>query len=324
MQRPIRMPSDFLHNHKDFSDLLNILADEKRIQPALIEKDYWLMHVLYGLRKQGFEFELKGGTSLSKGYKIIDRFSEDIDIHIKPPLELKVEENPNKNKPGHKESRRKYFDWLAKEIKIAGVISNERDHAFDNTNTFRNGGIRLLYESKTAGIPGVKEGILLEAGFDKVTPYNRLTISSWAYDRALTISGIAIIDNRAIDIACYHPGYTFVEKLQTIATKFRQFQASAVLQLNLMRQYYDLYCLLNNPEVQKFISTKEFEKHKIDRFPNQDLVVPVAKNEAFLLSDLKIRAAFRKSYEETEALYYNGQPDFDKLLVRIKSNIDKL
>jgi hypothetical protein len=318
------MPSDFLHNHKDFSDLLNILADEKRIQPALIEKDYWLMHVLYGLRKQGFDFELKGGTSLSKGYKIIDRFSEDIDIHIKPPSKLNVEENPNKNKPRQKESRRKYFDWLAKEIKIDGIISNERDHAFDNANTFRNGGIRLNYEGKTAGISGVKEGILLEAGFDTVTPYNRLSISSWAYDRALTIPGIEIIDNRAIDIACYHPGYTFVEKLQTIATKFRQYQASAVLQPNLLRQYYDLYCLLNNQEVQQFIGTTEYEKHKIDRFPKQDLEVPIAKNQAFLLSDPKIRAAFKKSYEETKALYYNGQPDFDKLLGRMKDYIDKL
>lgn len=64
MQMYIRMPSDFLHNHKDFSDLLYILAEEKSILPALIEKDYWLMHVLYGLRQQGFDFELKGGTSL--------------------------------------------------------------------------------------------------------------------------------------------------------------------------------------------------------------------------------------------------------------------
>ncbi len=38
------------------------------------------MQVLYELTKHGFDFELKGGTSLSKGYKIIDRFSEDIDI----------------------------------------------------------------------------------------------------------------------------------------------------------------------------------------------------------------------------------------------------
>ena len=318
------MPSDFLHNHKDFSDLLNILAEEKSIQPALIEKDYWLMHVLYGLRKQGLDFELKGGTSLSKGYKIIDRFSEDIDIHIKPPPELSVEENPFKQKAKDIQSRKAFYDWLNNEIKIDGIISVKRDHAFDDTQYYRSGGIRLLYESKTAGISGVKEGILLEAGFDTVTPYNRLTISSWAYDRALTIQGIQILDNRAIDIACYHLGYTFVEKLQTIVTKFRQFQTSAVLQPNLMRQYYDVYSLLNNPEIQQFVGTKEYEKHKIDRFPKQDLVVPIAKNEAFLLSDPKIRAAFRKSYEETEALYYNGQPDFDKLLERIKGNIDKL
>ncbi|MGN8072478.1 nucleotidyl transferase AbiEii/AbiGii toxin family protein [Mucilaginibacter sp. 22184] len=53
------------------------------------------MHVLFGLNTQGFDFELKGGTSLSKGFKIIERFSEDIDIHIKPPIELNVTENPN-------------------------------------------------------------------------------------------------------------------------------------------------------------------------------------------------------------------------------------
>jgi len=36
---------------------------------------------------------LKGGTSLSKGYHIIDRFLEDIDIHIKPPADMGINEN---------------------------------------------------------------------------------------------------------------------------------------------------------------------------------------------------------------------------------------
>jgi predicted nucleotidyltransferase component of viral defense system len=42
------------------------------------------MHGLWGLAQQGFTFELKGGTSLSKGFRLIDRFSEDIDILIEP------------------------------------------------------------------------------------------------------------------------------------------------------------------------------------------------------------------------------------------------
>lgn len=59
------MPSKYLHELKEFPDLLNILAEEMNIEAALIEKDYWIMHVLHRLKKQGFCFEMKGGTYLS-------------------------------------------------------------------------------------------------------------------------------------------------------------------------------------------------------------------------------------------------------------------
>jgi hypothetical protein len=78
------MPRDYLHNHPEFADLIRIVASEMGIDPGLVEKDYWIMHCLYGLQQLGLTFELKGGTSLSKGFKIIGRFSEDIDnpIHL--------------------------------------------------------------------------------------------------------------------------------------------------------------------------------------------------------------------------------------------------
>lgn len=318
------MPSNYLHRRKDFSDLLRILEDETNIQAGLIEKDYWIMHVLFGLQKQGFDFELKGGTSLSKGYKIIDRFSEDIDIHIKPPAGMGINENPKNNKPNNVEARKKFYDWLAETIKVDDIISVERDYAFDDINLYRSGWIRLHYKSRTDHIDGVKDGILLEVGFDTVTPNHKLTVSSWAFDKAKETESIDIIDNRAVDITCYHPGYTFVEKLQTIATKFRQEQDSGEIRSNLMRQYYDIYCLLGNEEVQKFIGTPEYEEHKKERFPKMDVDILIAENEAFLLSTPELRATFRKRYEDTAALYYKGQPDFDELLNRIKDYIDKL
>ena len=71
------MPPDYLHNHPEFADLIRIVAREESIDPALVEKDYWIMHVLWGLQQQSFQFALKGGTSLSKGHGIINRFSED-------------------------------------------------------------------------------------------------------------------------------------------------------------------------------------------------------------------------------------------------------
>jgi hypothetical protein len=56
----IVIPIDSLHNHNDFQALSRILSDETGIASGLIEKDYWIMHVLYDLKNQGFEFELKG------------------------------------------------------------------------------------------------------------------------------------------------------------------------------------------------------------------------------------------------------------------------
>ena len=318
------MPAKYLHELQEFPDLLRILEKELKILAYLIEKDYWLMHVLYGLKKQGFEFELKGGTSLSKGYGIIDRFSEDIDIHIKPPAELEVNTNPKKTNTGAVKSRGNYYDWLATVINIDGIISIERDKQFDNTDTYNSGGIRLKYKSYTEREDGVKEGILLEAGFDTVTPNESRTINSWAYDRASNTADVNIIDNKAVDIACYHPGYTFVEKLQTIATKFRKEQETGNQNQNLMRQYYDVYSLLANGDVQAFIGTKEYIDHKNARFPKVDLLSPISQNEAFLLSDPALRTQFIERYKATEKLYYKGQPPFEQLLERIKENIDNL
>ena len=64
---------DYLHRHAQFPELIRIVAAEKDIDPTLVEKDYWIMHCLHGLQQGGFDFELKGGTSLSKGFLVIDQ-----------------------------------------------------------------------------------------------------------------------------------------------------------------------------------------------------------------------------------------------------------
>ena len=314
---------EYLHDHKEFASLINILANEKNIEPGLIEKDYWIMHVLYGLKKQEFQFELKGGTSLSKGYKLINRFSEDIDIHIKPDAKFEINENPKNTNKNNAAKRKAFYDSLATEIKIPGITSVVRDAAFDEEITYRSGGIRLNYQNKVDKVGAMKEGILLEAGFDDVTPNKTITISSWAYDRAIE-SKVEIIDNRALDSICYHLGYTLVEKLQTIATKFRNEQGKGVKGVNFMRQYYDVYCLLGSPEVIEFIGSEEYLAHKEKRFPTVDFEIPISKNEAFLLSSPEIRADFTARYKTTAALYYQGQPPFDELIERIATHIKKM
>jgi hypothetical protein len=317
------MQHHYLHNLKDFPDLLRIVEQETGILAGLVEKDYWIMHILYGLKKQGFSFEMKGGTLLSKGYGIIKRFSEDIDIQINPPAELGVNTNPKNTKPQAVESRMKYYDWLAGHIEIDGIISVTRDHNFDDAEG-RSGGIRLHYKTYTAPVAGLKDGILLEAGFDNVTPNASVTISSWAYDRATNNREVTINDNRAFGIACYHPGYTFVEKLQTIATKFRQEQEDNKRYPNLMRQYYDIYSLLDDKVVQGFIGTEAYSAHKEARFRGKEKGLALSECEAFILSDKVLRAQFEKRYQATSALYYGGQPPFDALIARIYEHLHRL
>lgn len=181
----------------------------------------------------------------------------------------------------------------------------------------------MFYESRTRPVEGLKGGILLEAGFDDVTPNSPITISSWAYNKSQA-SGVDVIDNRAIDVVCYDPAYTFVEKLQTIATKFRNENETGKEAKNYMRQYYDVYSLLGNQRVLKFIGTEEYFKHKEKRFPVKDFEIPLNKNEAFLLSDNAIREKFMKRYEESKNLYYKGQPPFEELLNRIGQYKNKL
>lgn len=315
----------YIHELKEFSDLIQIVSTEKVIIPQLVETDYWIMHCLYGLTAQGFKFELKGGTSLSKGFNIIKRFSEDIDIRFEPPtpevlgFEVFTGKNQTK-KPHHIQSRKKFYDWLADNISIDGIVSVKRDHAFDD-EVYRSGGIRLKYGSQFESIAGLKEGILLEIGFDDTTPNEAVTMSSWAYDRAA--SSVSIFDNRALNIKCYHPGYTFVEKLQAISTKFRQQQESGTLPTNFLRHYYDVALLLGVPAVQNFIGTKDYHAKKSARFRRDDNQ-NIAKNDAFILSDQDTRDLYTTEFKKTAGLYYEGQPSFDEILSTIHFHIEKL
>lgn len=56
-------------------------SQKLNIHPAIIEKDYYVTQMLQQLVSKDPDIIFKGGTSLSKCYKVIDRFSEDIDLN---------------------------------------------------------------------------------------------------------------------------------------------------------------------------------------------------------------------------------------------------
>ena len=315
---------DFIHNDPEFKELLSIVSSQKGIDITLVEKDYWIMHALYSLQQQGIEFELKGGTSLSKGYELIHRFSEDIDIHIRTNFGLVTE--GKEDKPQVREARKEFYNVLANSLVIDGIIEITRDHDFDDIEKYRSGGIRLYYQSHTPTIDGLKDGILLEAGFDNVTPNKPIDISSWIWDHLVSINATSnYINNTAVGVECYHPGYTLIEKLQTIVRKYRnKDNPGASDDKNFMRQYYDVYCLLGNSDVVEFIGSPEYAKHKSIRIKGADNLIQLKEHPALLLSEQEVRESFKKRYLSTSKLYYKGQPSFEEILERINSNLHNL
>lgn len=71
----------YLHEDKEiFKDIIEQVAEDTGRAVAIIEKDYYVTMLLRLLSKKLSNVVFKGGTSLSKGFKVINRFSEDIDI----------------------------------------------------------------------------------------------------------------------------------------------------------------------------------------------------------------------------------------------------
>src|SRR6185437_1155773 len=77
-----------LFEHPDFEQAILRATEhfrERNLRPAIIEKDYYVTEALRVIANtSGDKIIFKGGTSLSKGWNLIQRFSEDIDLFVNP------------------------------------------------------------------------------------------------------------------------------------------------------------------------------------------------------------------------------------------------
>lgn len=66
-------------------EVLDAVARQLGVAPSILEKDYWVcrtLGALFALPELGGHLVFKGGTSLSKVYRLIERFSEDVDVSV--------------------------------------------------------------------------------------------------------------------------------------------------------------------------------------------------------------------------------------------------
>lgn len=207
-----------MHDDPEFDDLLRIVAGERRIAPGLIEKDYWVTHTLWALHHTGFDVWFKGGTSLSKGFGLIERFSEDLDLKLMPGSVRSLPLVSNWKSAGARATaeRRAYFAVLPGLIRVPGaeVAIGEVADKF-----WRAANIRVTYPGRHLTDLGavMKPFVLLELGSARVTPVVRCDMTSFVHDYLTAAKQLTSFDdNRPKAARCVHPLVTLVEKLDAL------------------------------------------------------------------------------------------------------------
>lgn len=214
--------SSFPHDDPDFPDLIAEIAVARRIEAGLVEKDYWITHALWALHAAGLEVRFKGGTCLSKGYDLIQRFSEDLDLQLGPGTsDLPEPPNWRGEKPAHIAKRRAWFDALQSRLSVPGCRV-ELNAELDDDRA-RSAVFEVHYPGAFAARLGplVSPWVRLEVGVARTTPALLRPISSWVHDELDARAVWAgLVDNRPPPVHCVHPVVTLLEKIDATSRRW--------------------------------------------------------------------------------------------------------
>lgn len=232
---------------EEFAPTLDAAAEALDISATAVEKDYWASQVLRVLaRTYSEDFIFKGGTSLSKGYRIIERFSEDIDILVLT-----------------RDRGRGTVDKLMKamgEVAAAGVGGHAEPTGGSETGRHRS--FEVHYPATREATPLISTTVLLELGVrggphpHEVVPIGSLL--GWALDAAGT-DLLDFEDLAPFDVRVLHPARTLLEKLVYIHRLALDLtmDEDRTPEARSGRHFYDVHCLLGEPHVLEFLQDRD-------------------------------------------------------------------
>lgn len=243
-----------LHEDKKlFTETVLATAQHFGISPAYIEKDYWITNTLrrLSLHPNAKKVVFKGGTSLSKAYNLVDRFSEDIDIAVIDAKSL----NGNQLKTLIKKVAKDMTTDL-EEIQVDGITSKgsrfyKAVYAYPNI---------LKKKTKTAIS---SENLLVEVNsFANPYPFQAKGITSFIQiflNKTGNEDLITEYNLQPFEVNVLDKRRTMIEKLVSLVRfSFSENPAQAIA--SKIRHFYDIYFLANDTECAKYINSADFRK----------------------------------------------------------------
>jgi Nucleotidyl transferase AbiEii toxin, Type IV TA system len=310
-----------LFEYPDFEQAMLRAAEHHGLSEQFIEKDYYITEILrIVVGELGERVVFKGGTSLSKGWGLIKRFSEDVDLFVNPAL---FDPPPGKNKIN------KILKDLTETVAGYPPLDWKREEGETITGLGRND--VLAYESHFADLPGLRAAIRLEPGIQSGSfPTSEEPITSLLaqYLREADAEEFLSLDDiEGFDMQLLHFRRTFVEKLFALHGKVERLLAEDHPLGRDARHYSDLHVLADQHEVRSMLASPEFEQIRLDYDERSREFFPRAyrpppnlsfKDSPALFPDADLRARLEAEYEAECSLLFSDQSfaSFDEVLDR--------
>ncbi len=288
-----------LHENKLlFQQAVQITADRMQIAALFVEKDYWVTYALHTLFHHpiGGDTVFKGGTALSKCYRLIDRFSEDIDLVV-----LRRSQESNNKLTTKIRTIGNVVSAVLPEIPIDGLthkmgMNRKTAHAYAKAFTGLYGQIRDV--------------IVVEATWlGYFEPYTTRPINAFVGQMMLDGGQEGLAEEYGLlpfEVRVLEPIRTLCEKIMSLV-RFSYGDDPISDLRKKIRHTYDLHQLLRQDEYARFFRSPDFDRMLLT--VAQDDVVSFKNNNRWLAHPPKEALMFRdpeRVWNELRATY-NGE-----------------
>lgn len=292
-----------------FRQAVQFTADQMNLPAIYVEKDYWVTYVLYTIfhNEIGKDTVFKGGTSLSKCYQMIERFSEDIDLVV-----LRREGESDSKMKAKLKAVSRIVETGLPEVEIAGItrkmgMNRKTVHTYNKAFNGNYGQVRdvIILESSWLGY---------------YEPYSEKSAVSFVGNMMINNGQKAIAEtNRLLpfNLLVLEPTRTICEKIMSLV-RFSYGESPVDDLKKKIRHTYDLHQLLQQKEFSDFFHSPAFDGMLL-KVANDDIVSFRNNNQwlnhhpcqALIFKDIEnvwssLRAAYNGDFKN---LVYGSFPD---------------
>lgn len=244
-----------LHNNNElFTEVIEAAAEYFNFDPSHVEKDYWVSKMLKDVStsEHGEQSYFKGGTSLSKAYGLINRFSEDLDM-LAYTGDIKASKSQEKalNKKIHDVIVDNNRDIHKPELSKAG--GNFRKIYFEYENNFEKNGLKQQLEVEIKACDFADKEMIYY-------PTDKKIISPIVGDYLIAIGKEDIVKEYGLEpfeVNCINPRKTICDKIsRMVKLSYKENYIEEFAKH--IRDLYDLHAILSQKEYKDFLYSEDF------------------------------------------------------------------